>query len=80
MIEEKLNESVCKVFCIMMMWQVTLCFLKVKSLENLTAHMQNTMALYQQWKNEETKHQQIFLEWIFPLNMESFITELCHIA
>ena len=40
----------------MMMCPVTLCFLKVQHLENLTADMQDILALlFQQWIYEDTK-------------------------
>jgi hypothetical protein len=40
---------------LMMMWQVTRCFLKVQYLEHLPADMQNILGLYQQWNIEEEK-------------------------
>lgn len=37
----------------MIMWPVTLWFLKIQYLENFTADMQNMLGLYQQGTNEK---------------------------
>ena len=50
----------------MMMWHVTLFFLKILYLENLTDGIQNILGPYRQWINEQ-KHQNIIFEWSLPL-------------
>jgi hypothetical protein len=74
---------------VIMMWPVTLSFLKVQYLENLTADMQNILGLYQQWTNENNIKISFWVDFTFKARrgnchsvagyLPGCFTFLCHI-